>query len=168
MPSRNSAFLLETIFQVQDILFTESGKSHREKGKKKKKSRMQKEMRLKTHNTHPIPLPSCQPLIYNPTQGRQQANSKRSSSKGWLPREASGKSAGMSPSKSSSCERATEVQLPLGLQGNSGMEKRAGAAPAGSTARSALCSSSDSTREGVWYFNPSLHPFLHFRYFTTA
>jgi len=48
-----------------------------------------------------------------------------------LPREASGKSTGMSPSNSSSCESATEVQLPLGLQQNSEMEGSAGAALAG-------------------------------------
>lgn len=54
MPSRNCMFLPETIFHVYDnILAIYRGNSHR--GKKKKKVRMQKEMRLKTHN---IPSPS--------------------------------------------------------------------------------------------------------------
>lgn len=125
-PSRIHAFLPEAAFCMHgNILAIYRGKSHRGK---KRGWECRNKRGLKRTTPHPTPHPSCQPLIYNPTHERQQANSKRSSSKGWLPREASGKSAGMSPSKSSSCQRATEVQLPLGLQWNSEMEDSTGAA----------------------------------------
>lgn len=130
IPSRIHVFLPEAALCMHgNILAKYRGRSQR--GKKTWEHR--KKRGLKRTTLQPIPHPSCQPLIYNPTHERQQANSKRSSSKGWLPREASGKSAGMSPSKSSSCERATEVQLPLGLQWNSEMEDSPGAALARNT-----------------------------------
>jgi hypothetical protein len=58
------------------------------------------------------PTPSLVNLSSIIQQERQQTNSKRSSSKDPLLREASVEAASMSPSKSSSCRRTTKVQLP--------------------------------------------------------